>query len=185
MSKEKIKEMIRPIIREIMSEAYPTDKDFEFIANQLINNWINMSKLQMFNNLYKKTKINPKELSKLVGDWYKDSKIRNEISLAKKKDIKRWLETYLTQHMKIESLRGGAQSVMMQGMTGDRMGELNLDDEDEDLKEFSMTHDSLNMVKKDFINFINTEHKKLGNVDKRDTMDMIRMIFKQLTTRDL
>lgn len=92
----------------------------------------------------------------------------------------------IVQELMSEALRGGRQTLMMKGMTGDRMGILNLDDpEADELEEYHITNASLSMIKKDLTKFINTEHEKLGNSDKRDSIEMIRQIIQKLTTRDL
>lgn len=41
------------------------------------------------------------------------------------------------------------------------------------LKEFSMTHDSLNMIRKDILEFVKVEHKKLGYSNIFDTYNLI------------
>lgn len=75
---------------------------------------------------------------------------------------------------------------MMQGLTGKRMGELHLDDEEpEDLEEVHFTGETLNIVRNDIMDFLSREHKKLGYTNPLDTYNIVKNILDsgKLTTK--
>ena len=85
-----------------------------------------------------------------------------------------------------EILRGGRQSLMMKGMTGKRMGNLNLGDEDdgpegfekpEELDELAFTGEILKKVRADVIDFLSKEHKKLGYANPIDTYHLVQQVL--------
>lgn len=88
--------------------------------------------------------------------------------------------------MPTTATKGGKQNPHVKGVDGKRLGNLFLGDKDEnELKEFSMTGDSLRMVRKDLKKFINDEHKKLGNPDIRNSLEMIKDTLARMNSRDL
>lgn len=84
-----------------LNEKYPDDKAFNFIADQLVNAWEHSSEKELVNHLHKETKVEKKQLASAVKEWYKDHKLRTKLSMGNTKDIRRWLETHLVQHMKM------------------------------------------------------------------------------------
>lgn len=95
-AKKKIKEgvlrqEIREIITEVLDEGF---NDETFIADQLVNTWELSSPKEMVIHLMKQTKVNKNGLKKLVDDWYKNNKRRNNVLLLKE-PIDNWIDEYI------------------------------------------------------------------------------------------
>jgi len=79
-----------------------------------------------------------------------------------------------------EILRGARQSLMMKGMDGDRMGELDLDkdvEEMEELDELHFTSVELNVVRQDILDFLSSERKKLKHANPLDTYNLVLQVL--------
>ena len=89
------KSELRKIIKEELQKVLKENHEEDFIADQLVNAWEENSPNEMFQHLSGQVKgVDKNKLKKLVDDWYKDSRRRNDVLLLKK-DVMDWIQEYI------------------------------------------------------------------------------------------
>ena len=90
MNKQKVAKELLKLAKQIVS-----NKDNEFIADQLLNAWDSMNEKEMINHLAKNTDYSKSKLKKIVDDWYDDVSLRMKMDLARASDWDKWIKKEL------------------------------------------------------------------------------------------
>lgn len=87
--------------------------------------------------------------------------------------------------MRSEALRGGAQTIMMKGMDGKSLGNLELGDgTEDDLNEVGFSGATVQVVTNDLLKFLESEHKKLKNANPLDTYHFVQTLLNRNSVLD-